>query len=341
MNVYSDKFTFSDTIVDLKDFTPVDPSTFKLINGEDVDSSYFRLSKSAKNSFYRGIEMGGAQFSDKLFSVDAATYMSLVKKKMGTAPAQKYINGHYAVVVGDTVLSLIEGQSTHLSACLDSLNKFYAMDNMYCEFEYEPRVGQFMFTAMDKDTKEGVLIRVYTESLWVTVNTFYIDNTGLTVISPYTVVDKKLDEDIETVLDTEVLLDCMRVDALVRKEVEEGLSIRLSVDELSWYLKKVLGIKLKSGAEFDPHELASDKNLSESATQKIVALANAMFNNYSEPVVYYISYLKRAVTMSPVTYGVMAEVVDAMHKEGYSIEPLISIYDTIMRKTSHYHQLNQ
>ena len=332
-SIYTDKFSFAQSVVSLEDLSIVDPLTMK-----DKSGNFVSGDKSFMSSYFSGIGMNNYQFSNTLYNVSKSTFKSLVDTKSSLEESMKFRSKRLALVINEKALTLVEGATTHFDKFLVALNKYYHDKELTVEHTYDPENGFFIAKITNK-SNEGILIRLWIKDLWVKVNQFYVDSTGLLVISPFDLVDKKLDDDIDIVLDKDVCMDLSTFDDSTRDDYLAGLSVRLSVDELSYFLKRSLKLKLKAGVEYDPYTICSDRDYSDRTTNSVATLLSVMQG--SDPVAYYSSYLKRAVTMTSVPFGLMADVIwNLVNEDRIPVDSLIELYDIIMRHRSNYEQIN-
>lgn len=336
-SIYTDKFNFSETVMDLSQLNIVDPQTMKIAN---TDDNYIVGDNDFMKHYFGGISMANYRFANTLYNISKSHFKDLVAQKSTTEDSMKFRSSRLALVVDSTAISLLEGSTLYLNKFLESLRTYYDDPEYLCEYTYKESMGDFKFSATHKSTGNGVIIQLWLKSMWVKVNQFYTDNLGVLVTSPFSIVDKKLDEDINIVLDKGVCTDYSVFDESTRNDYLERLSVPVSIDELSQYLKSIVGLKLKTGVEYDPYTVATDKDYSESSTQALVRLLSIMQSN-AESVVYYSSYLKRAVTITAITHGVVVELASSLVKEGkLDINELFYLYDKLMRHSTNYDQLN-
>lgn len=338
MRRYLKEFRFNNTDVVIGNLEFIDYDSVKNKN----TGEYYKLSKEASKVLFSNIGMKNRQFSKTLFEVSKPTWDSLVALKCSNPEVQEFMFSSKGVVLGNTIASVVKGNPNldRLKAILDS----YSDENTECFYHYDdPNTLQFL--CIDKASKIGVLAYFYIDSNWLSLYNVFKDEDDLLNISPYLVYNNEIQDDLEMVLAKDVILGGAKISLdsdSIRDEYRELLCVPVSSEELTYYMKKLLKVKLDGNKAVNLSTVAENLELDSMTTSKLLYLESKLDNDTDEVKnSFYSNYLKRSITMTSVTYGVLLDLAWCLvDEELLDIKYMIEIYNTLVRRKCHYFCIN-
>lgn len=337
---YTDQFKFNNNEVVLGDLELIDYDTVKRKSTGD----YYKLSREASKVLFGNIGLKNRQFSKTLFEVSKPTWDDLVKLKMSNKESQEFLFSCKGVIIDNVIVSIVKGNPV-LDRLKATLDKYNTATNIECSFRMD-ELNSLTFICINKDNNVGILAHFFIESNWLDLFSVFKDETGLLNISPYKIYSNVIADDLEMVLEPSTVLGGATLaldDENIKKEYNDLLCTPVSSEELVYYMKKVLKVKLDGTKEVNIGIKAEELELDSVAISKLAYLESKLENAPEEVKnTYYSNHLKRSITMTNVTYGVLAELVwSLVDDDKCDIKYLIEIFNSLVRRKCNWFYINQ
>lgn len=338
MREFTKPYDISKVVMPLSSLKLVDPAT-----STDPEGNYLTLSNYSSKRVASLLNMGSAQFSKKLYSLEPSIWSQLLSMRLNLNDIKEILSRNNAVVIDDTVVTVSEGES-HVEDVVSSINQYIEDKNLkVCYHLYDK--DMLVVIAVNSEGI-GVLIKYYYQDNWVTIHDCKYDAASkYLLVSPYKELDTKVEEDIGVLMEKDVVMQTA-VSTLVYSLESYQAKLQetyLSVDELLFYLKKYFKLKLTI-EPIEAYDWAAERDdLAAPVVERLDAVLKKFYlSSNGSYLLINAPYLKRATTMTPVTYADLSSLLEAAFiMDGpVHINNLIDLQARALNRSSDYDSIN-
>lgn len=332
---YDGKFEFNDAYRDLSTMTLSEPSVMKSTLGEIIP-----MNKVVAKEINYNAGMRSLQFSKNLYETDSTLWKTLRTKKSKLESVKEYFSSNKVMIIDDEIVSVVNNDN-YLSDFMSIISNLTKNKDLKFFYNYTNQEFQFMVLKnSDTNIMTGFIIRYYLSYNWISVmNVRYDSSTTDLFVSPFMITDKAIEDDLEIILDTSVLLDqCDIIDNEYTNFINKS-SVKMSYAELFSNLKSDFGIKITYKV-IDPIDYLANTEYSELVSKFLNKVLTSIYNGAGYQYVNS-SYLKKLVNFSDITYGEYYKAVSDMYFDGsINIDNILSIARSVINSRTNYDQLN-
>lgn len=333
---FTNEYKIDNSVIKVSDLSLIEP-----VIAIDKNGNYLKMSKFSAKQINQIYNLGGYQFSNKLYWLDVDSWRSLRDKRLTEDNIIENINKYNAVVVNDVIVTVVEDKP-YVAEILDFINEFVRDDDIstYVEDIEDKRI---LSVICIKDNKTGINIRYYIEDNWISIDDCYYDEDSDTLLFGYSSeISSYINEDIINTINKDDLMQSAELSiAYAVEDIKNSFSVHTSVDEFSYYMKRLFKIKL-GVAKYDIMNYAADhQDIPVDAINELSSLIDKYYDNASSNYTLS-SYLRKAITMSSITYGEFVNSLSKIyiHDDLLKIDDLVGIERKVLNKSTDYDQLN-
>lgn len=336
MEKFDNNFKFEESYKKLTSVHLVDPQTVI------IDGKYTIMNKQPSKTINENYGMRSLQFSSQLYNHDKELWEALRDKKDDNSQINEYKESHYAVIIDDSVVSILDN-NTYISSFMKIISKYVEDESLKFFYNYNGD-DEFQFIVLKDHNpgQVGFIIRYYLSGNWIIINYVYYSEDGYLFVSPSPVSNKEVSDDLEIILNKEELLTSCN---LVYDEYElfknRSLNCKISMEELFSYLKYDFNLKIKY-TRIDPINYIADHD--EYSTEVSTFLQEVLTYIYDTDMYRYVnsSYLKKSIGFSQFSFYEYYKVLSSMYIDNLvNINSLINLVDMVMRDKTNFSQINE
>lgn len=337
MKKFNKPYDISKVIIPVSDLKIVDPGTAITKSGDYLTLSNYSIKRLAAL-----LNMGSGQFTKKLHSLEPSIWSQFLQQRLSLKDIQEILSHNNAVVIDDTLVTIGEGD-THVEDVVSSINDYIndeSLSTSYLLYEKE-----LLVVISVNSEGYGVLIKYYYQDNWVTIHDCYYNPENRTLmVSPYKELDTKVGEDISLLMEKQVIISTatQTMPYQIESYEKKMSSTFMSVDEVVHYMKKVFKIKMTI-EPINVYDYAADNDdISANVLSKLELVLNKFYSQSGSAQLVHAPYLKRATTITNVTYADFSELLESMfleENERVHIYTLLDFQNKAIDRDTHYDSL--
>lgn len=334
MEKFENNFKFEESYKKLSSVSLVDPQTVI------TDGKFIIMNKQPAKTINENYGMRSLQFSTQLYNHDKDLWENLRDKKRDNAQVNEYKETHYAVIIDDLVVSILDND-TYISSFMKIISEYVKDESLKFFYNYNNE-DEFQFIVLKEHDhgQVGFLIRYYLSGNWVTVNHVFYSDDGFMFIAPEPISNKEVGDDLEIILDKEeLLISCSMVYDEYEIFKKKASECKISMEELFSYLKYDFGLKIKY-TRIDPLDYLADHEYSSEVSKFIQEVLTYI---YDTDMYRYVnsSYLKKSIGFSQFSFYEYFKVLSSMYIDNIiNASSLINLIDMVIKNRTNFSQIN-
>lgn len=334
MKKFMKPYDISKVVIPVSSLKVVDPGTVI-----DSEKNYLTLSNYSVKRLASLLNMGSGQFTKKLHSLEPSIWMQFLLQRLGLKDIQEILAHNNAVVIDDTVVTIGEGD-THVEDVVSSINDYIndeALSTSYLLYDKE-----LLVVIAVNSEGYGALLKYYYQDNWVTIHDCYYNADARTLlVSPYKELDTKVGEDINLLMEKDVIISTSTstMPYQVESYKKKMQTTFMSVDEIVSYMKKFFKIKMTIEPINVFDYAAEHDELSAKVVGMLELVLNKFYSNPGSAMLVHSPYLKRATTLTSVTYEDFSKLLETMFLEENGlvhVNALLDFQSRVLNQDTHH-----